>query len=152
MAKGADWTILETGKMDIPKFDLTGKVAIITGVGSEIGIGRGIARTFAAYGAKLVVADMLEDEIMARAEEIAAEFDAEVVGVHCDVRDVEDREKLVRTALETFGQIDILVNNAGVADLQDRLAMDVDEEEYDRLMDTDLKAVFFLWIKNLSRK
>ena len=49
--KGSDFTILETGKMDIPRFDLTDKVAIITGVASDIGIGRGIARTYAAYGA-----------------------------------------------------------------------------------------------------
>ena len=53
--KGSDFTILETGKMDIPRFDLTDKVAIITGVASDIGIGRGIARTYAAYGAKLVI-------------------------------------------------------------------------------------------------
>ena len=77
--KGSDFTILETGKMDIPRFDLTDKVAIITGVASDIGIGRGIARTYAAYGAKLVIADMDAGGIELRAREIAAEFDAEVI-------------------------------------------------------------------------
>ncbi|MEF2561105.1 MAG: SDR family oxidoreductase [Eggerthellaceae bacterium] len=142
--RGSDHTIFETGQMGIPRFDLTDKVAIITGVGSEIGIGRGIARTFAAYGAKLVVADMHNDNIQARAKEIAAEFDAEVIPVRCDVRCEEDRESLVRTAMDAFGRIDILVNNAGVTLTNDQLAMDVDEEEWDRVVDTDYKAVFFL--------
>lgn len=83
--KGSDFTILETGKMDIPRFDLTDKVAIITGVASDIGIGRGIARTYAAYGAKLVIADMDAGGIELRAREIAAEFDAEVIPVRCDI-------------------------------------------------------------------
>lgn len=142
--KGADWTVLETGKMGIPQFDLTGKVAIVTGAGSEIGIGRAIARTFAAYGAKLVLADMDEKAVHSREREIKAESDGEAVSVRCDVRDPDDRENLVQTALDAFGQIDILVNNAGVVDPKDRLAVDIDEAEWDRIVDTDLKAVFFL--------
>lgn len=76
--KGSDHTIFTTGQMGIPRFDLTGKKAIITGVGSEIGIGRGIARTFAAYGADLVIADMDEDKINERAREIAKESGKEL--------------------------------------------------------------------------
>ena len=102
--KGSDFTILETGKMDIPRFDLTDKVAIITGVASDIGIGRGIARTYAAYGAKLVIADMDAGGIELRAREIAAEFDAEVIPVRCDIRSEEDRKTLVDTCMEAFGR------------------------------------------------
>lgn len=51
--KGSSHTTLTTGNIGIPKFDLTGKIALITGVGSEIGIGRAIARTYAWYGADL---------------------------------------------------------------------------------------------------
>lgn len=142
--KGSDFTILETGKMDIPRFDLTDKVAIITGVASDIGIGRGIARTYAAYGAKLVIADMDAGGIELRAREIAAEFDAEVIPVRCDIRSEEDRKTLVDTCMEAFGRIDILVNNAGVVLSNDQLAQDVTEEEWDRVVDTDYKAVFFL--------
>lgn len=142
--KGSDHTILETGKMGIPRFDLTDKVAIVTGVASEIGIGRAIARTYAAYGAKLVVADMDGEGIVARADEIAREFDAQVIPVRCDIRNDEDRKAVVDACMEAFGRIDILVNNAGVVLSNDQLAVDVTEEEWDRVVDTDYKAVFFL--------
>lgn len=92
--KGSDHTIFTTGQMGIPRFDLTGKKAMITGVGSEIGIGRAIARTFAAYGADLIIADMDADKIKARAKEIAEESGRElgtqIIPVYCDVRFNED--------------------------------------------------------------
>lgn len=145
MAKGANWTIQETGKMGIPRFDLTGKVAIITGAGSPIGIGRAIARTFAAYGAKLVLADMNEEWVRDREREIAEETPGtEMLALRCDICSKDDCENLVAQTLKEFGQIDILVNNAGVIDAKDRLAVDIDEHEWDRIIDTDLKAVFFL--------
>lgn len=61
--KGSSHTTLTTGNIGIPKFDLTGKIALITGVGSEIGIGRAIARTYARYGADLVIADIDEEKL-----------------------------------------------------------------------------------------
>lgn len=142
--KGSDHTIFETGKMGIPVFDLTGKKAIITGVGSEIGIGRAIARTFAAYGADLVVADIDEEKINARAQEIAEESGRTVIPVRCDVRSSEDQQAVVDAAMEAFGRIDILVNNAGVVLSNDQLIVDTDEDEFDRVVDTDFKAVYFL--------
>lgn len=142
--KGSDHTTLVTGQMGIPKFDLTDKVAIITGAGSDIGMGRAIARTFAAYGADLVLADIDEAEIKQRAEEVAAESGRRVIGVRCDVRSDDDRAALVKACTDAFGRIDILVNNAGVTLSNDQLAMDVTEEEWDRVVDTDYKAVFFL--------
>lgn len=145
MAKGADWTICETGNMGIPRFDLTGKVAIITGAGGPIGIGRAVARTFAAYGCKLVLADIDEEQVALRAQEIGEETPgAETVALRCDINDAESRQNLVDTALKTFGQIDILVNVAGVADRQNRLAVDIDEATWDRIIDTNLKGTFFL--------
>ena len=144
MAKGANWTIHETGKMGIPRFDLTGKVAIVTGAGSGAGIGFAIARTFAAYGAKLVLADLDEDTLLDRQREIIAESGSDVVAVACDVTKADDRQNLVDTALSTYGQIDVLVNAAGIGDKKNRLAVDVDEETWDRIVDVDLKAVFFL--------
>ena len=133
--KGSDHTIFTTGQMGIPRFDLTGKKAIITGVGSEIGIGRAIARTFAAYGADLVIADM---------EESGRELVTHIIPVRCDVRSNEDQDTLVQTAMDAFGRIDILVNNAGVVLSNDQLIVDTDEDEFDRVVDTDYKAVFFL--------
>lgn len=145
MAKAANWTIHETGKMGIPRFDLQGKVAIITGAGSAAGIGFAVARTFAAYGAKLVLADIAEGPLQERAAEIREETqDAQVLAVRCDVNDAASRENLVNTALEAFGQIDVLVNVAGVADKNNSLAVNLDEETWDFVVDIDLKAVFFL--------
>lgn len=129
-------------EMSIPRFDLTGKIAIITGAGSPIGIGRGIARTFAAYGANVVLADLDQEELNERAAELEAESGARAIAQRCDVRSAKDCDALVARAMDEFGRIDILVNNAGVG--MTALAVDVDEEEWDRVVDTDLKAVFFL--------
>ena len=142
--KGSSHTTLTTGNIGIPKFDLTGKIALITGVGSEIGIGRAIARTFAWYGADLVIADIDEEKIKARAGEIAEESGRRIVPVCCDVCSNEDQENLVKIAMESFGRIDILVNDAGVVLSNDQLIVDTDEDEFDRVVDTDFKAVFFL--------
>ena len=144
MAKGANWTIHETGKMGIPRFDLTGKVSIVTGAGSGAGIGFAIARTFAAYGAKLVLADLDEDTLLDRQREIIEESGGDVVVVACNVTEAADRQNLVDAALSTFGQVDVFVNAAGIGDKKNRLAVDVDEETWDRIVDVDMKAVFFL--------
>lgn len=143
--KGSSHTTLTTGNIGIPKFDLTGKIALITGVGSEIGIGRAIARTYARYGADLVIADIDEEKIRERAEEISKESGRRIVPVRCDVCSNEDQENLVKVAMESFGRIDILVNDAGVVLSNDQLIVDTDEDEFDRVVDTDFKAVFFLW-------
>lgn len=140
--KGSSHTTLTTGNIGIPKFDLTGKTALITGVGSEIGIGRAIARTFACHGADLVIADIDEQKINARAKEIAEESGRRIVPVRCDVCSNKDQENLVKVAMESFGRIDILVNNAGVVLSNDQLIVDTDEDEFDRVVDTDFKAVF----------
>lgn len=145
MAKGASWTVHETGKMGIPRFDLAGKVAIVTGAGGPVGIGRAIARTFAAYGAKVVIADINEAQIADRVAEIQVETPgAEALGVRCDITDAESREALVQAALDAYKHIDILVNVAGVSDPRNLLAVDMDEATWDRVVDTNLKAMFFL--------
>ena len=100
--KGSSHTTLTTGNIGIPKFDLTGKIALITGVGSEIGIGRAIARTYAWYGADLVIADINEEKIKERAEEISKESGRRIVPVRCDVCNSEDQDNLVKVAMESF--------------------------------------------------
>lgn len=94
--KGSSHTTLTTGNIGIPKFDLTGKTALITGVGSEIGIGRAIARTFACHGADLVIADIDEQKINARAKEIAEESGRRIVPVRCDVCSNRNQETWLR--------------------------------------------------------
>ena len=145
MPKGANWTIHETGKMGIPQLSLAGKVAIVTGAASAAGIGRAIARTYAAYGAKLAIADIDEAGIQAAADDIRAETPGcEVLPVRCDVGSAESREALVNAVIAEYGQIDVLANVAGISDKRNLLAIDMDEATWDRVVDIDQKAVFFL--------
>ena len=91
-------------------FGLGGQVAIVTGAGA--GIGRGIAETFAAAGAAVVVSDLKPET----AETVAAGIRAaggRAIGVACDVTNEPAREALVSAALREFGALTILVNNAG---------------------------------------
>ena len=89
---------------------LEGKVAVITGASK--GIGEGIARVYAKYGAKLVLAARGE-KVLEFAQELRNEgYDA--IGVRTDVSDSSSVLNLVKSALDQYGTIDVLVNNAGV--------------------------------------
>lgn len=94
----------------IDQFKLDGQVAVVTGGGA--GIGKGIAETFAAAGAAVVVSDLKAET----AETVAAGIrkrGGRALAVACDVTNEAAREALVRAALDAFGRISILVNNAG---------------------------------------
>ncbi len=123
----------------VPVFDLEGKVAIITGAAR--GIGRGIAWAYAGYGCKLVLVDLLGDTLEQTKEDIHNQFGIDPVICVGDVRDFDFVDQVIQETVSTFGRIDILVNNAGVG--MTRLAVDCDEEEFDTVVNTDLKAVFF---------
>ena len=89
---------------------LLDRVAIITGAGD--GIGRGIARRFAAEGAKVVVADLNQATAETVASELRAEFDADAVALRADVSIKDEVIAMVATAVQRWGTVDILVNNA----------------------------------------
>ncbi len=125
--------------MNIPKFDLTDKVAIVTG--GARGIGLAIAQTYAAYGAKVVIADILGELAEQSAAEIAKEFNAECIAITTDVRDIDQINNMVAKTIEKFGKIDILVNNAGVG-ITKKIRR-LEEEDWHYVVDTDLKAVMF---------
>ena len=116
---------------------LQGKVAIVTGGAS--GIGRATAELFAVEGAMVVIADM--DEAGGQAT-VAALVDrgAGAEFVRTDVRHRADVQRLVARAVERFGRVDILVNNAGVNILGD--VVEVADEEYDLMMDTNVRGTF----------
>ena len=114
---------------------LDNKVALITGAAS--GFGKGIAELFAREGARVALAD--SNESGARAG--AAAISNSAVAVACDVSRREDVNAAVKATVDAFGGIDILVNNAGMTHKR-RPMLEVDEAEFDRLMDVNVKSIF----------
>lgn len=129
-------------KAGMVDFDLTGKTALITGAGSETGIAFGIARTFAAHGADVALADLDREGCSTLAASLADEYGVRTLGFGLDVRDISAIDDLMAAVQQTFGGIDIVVNAAGIG--VTKLAVDVTEADWDRVLDIDLKAVFFV--------
>jgi len=114
--------------------NLTGRTALITGAAS--GIGAATARRLAADGAKLVLADLDG----AKVEKVAKELGQ--VAVKADVTRSEDIERMLEEPYRRWGRLDVLFNNAGVIRVQPML--DVTGEEWDRVLNVNLRAVFFV--------
>lgn len=114
---------------------LEGKVAIITGAGG--GFGRAIALRLAEDGVRVVLGDVVPTEALA--EEIEGKG-GEALPVVMDVTDGKSVAEAVETAREKFGTVHILVNNAGIA--KDALLVRMGEEDWDRVIDVNLKGVF----------
>jgi NAD(P)-dependent dehydrogenase (short-subunit alcohol dehydrogenase family) len=125
----------------VDAFDLSGKVAVVTG-GSR-GLGREMCLAYARHGARVVVASRKLEACQALAKEIAAETGLEALGVACHVGRWEDCDALVKASYEAFGQVDILVNNAGMSPLYPSLG-EVSEELYDKVLSVNLKGPFRL--------
>ena len=115
--------------------DLSGKVAIITG--SARGIGREIALRLAEAGATVVVSDVADAE--PAAEEIR-KMGHQSLAVAADVTSTSDVAGMVEKVTAEYGRIDILVNNAGIA--RDQLLMRMSEEDWDAVLNVNLKSVF----------
>jgi NAD(P)-dependent dehydrogenase (short-subunit alcohol dehydrogenase family) len=122
-------------------FDLSGKVALVTG-GSR-GLGKEMVRAFAAAGADVVIASRKLESCEALAEEVRKTTGRKALPVACHVGEWDQVEQLAATAYDHFGKIDILVNNAGMSPLYDRVA-DVSESLYDKVLDVNLKGPFRL--------
>jgi len=127
-------------------FDLTGKVAIVTG--SRRGIGRGIALMMAQVGAKIIISDVNLEECEKVVEEIK-KIGSDGLAVKCDVTNKKEVEEMVRKTIERFGRLDILVNNAGIAPFKPFL--DLTEEDWQRVLDVNLKG-YFLCAQAASRE
>jgi 3-oxoacyl-[acyl-carrier protein] reductase len=117
---------------------LVGRVAIVTG--GARGIGRAIAEEFLKEGAKVVIVDVLEEELMRTAKELSRYGD--ITAVKADITKKEDREKVVKVTLEKYGRVDILVNNAGI--FSTTSIEDMTEEQWDKVMNVNLKAAAML--------
>ncbi len=124
--------------MDYPQFDLQGQVAVVTGASK--GIGYGLARALAHAGARVAVAARDMDALQGLADEIRAEG-GEALSVYLDVRDVSQIREVMQRVKDHFGQLDILVNNAGLG--ANHAAVDVTEDDWDTMMDVNLKGLFF---------
>jgi hypothetical protein len=120
-------------------FDLTGKVALVTGASS--GLGDRFARVLAGAGATVALAARRTD----RLKELRAEIDAEGGEAHVyalDVTDLASVRACVAAVEADFGRIDILINNSGVS--ATARAVDVTEADYDQVMDTNARGAFFV--------
>jgi NAD(P)-dependent dehydrogenase (short-subunit alcohol dehydrogenase family) len=120
-------------------FDLTGKVAIVTGAGR--GIGRAVAMGLAASGASVVLAARTAEQIQAAADEIQA-GGGKALAVPTDLTDTAQIERLATETVSAFGRIDILVNNAARSFL--RGLMDLREDGWDKVFNTNVKAAWLL--------
>lgn len=119
---------------------LEGKVAIVTGAGREgKGIGRYVALALASEGADIVIADYVIEAAEAVADEVR-KAGRKAVAVQANVAVPADADAIVQSALDEFGKIDILVNNAGIT--RDALIPRMSEQEWDAVIDTNLKGTF----------
>jgi NAD(P)-dependent dehydrogenase (short-subunit alcohol dehydrogenase family) len=123
-----------------PSFDLSNKVAVVTG-GSR-GIGRAIALGLASYGADVVVASRKQEDLDAVAGEVRA-LGRKAAAIATHMRNREDIDRLAQTTLDQFGKIDILVNNAGTNPYFGPL-VDIEERTWDQIMTVNLKGYFLL--------
>jgi NAD(P)-dependent dehydrogenase (short-subunit alcohol dehydrogenase family) len=137
---------------------LDGKVAMVTGCGGERGLGRGIARRLAAQGADLVLTDVAPKGTQIVAAKpvgqwgglpaVAAEVQAlgrRAITALLDIRSADQIDAVIAKTLAAFGRIDILVNNAAAPPGADRVpVVELSEEAWDAVLDTNLKGTFFV--------
>lgn len=115
-----------------------GKVAFVTGAAS--GIGRATATAFALEGASVVVTDVSEQGSRETAN-IIKEAGGQALAIKCDVLQTKDVKNCLGQTVETFGRLDFAFNNAGIEYIP-KPAAEVTEEEWDRIIDVDLRGVF----------
>lgn len=116
---------------------LLDKVAIITG--GARGIGEATAKKFAKEGAKVVIADINEEDMKTTVEEIKA-LDGDVSSILVDVTDKSSVDKMIEDVVNKYGKLDILVNNAGIT--MDSTLLKMTEDQWDKVIDVNLKGVY----------
>ncbi len=119
---------------------LEGKTALITG--ANRGIGRSIALKFAEHGANVAFSDIHYNDEMKQLEQDLASFGVKAKGYGSDASSFDESEKLIGSVTSDFPTIDILVNNAGIT--RDNLLMRMQEQDWDRVINVNLKSVFNL--------
>jgi NAD(P)-dependent dehydrogenase (short-subunit alcohol dehydrogenase family) len=126
--------------MPVNLYDLTGRVALVSG--GNKGLGKAMARGFAEAGADVVIASRHGDELKAALEEILAGTGRQGAYFVADMSVRGDADKLAKAALDRFGRVDVLVNNAGMNAPQ---AIDaIDDATWDRVVEVNLSSVMAL--------
>ncbi|MBW2030816.1 MAG: 3-oxoacyl-ACP reductase FabG [Deltaproteobacteria bacterium] len=124
--------------MDVPSFELTGRVAIVTGGGT--GIGKAIAFGLAGAGASVVICGRRFKTCESTLRQIQEKTGAKGMAYQCNISKKTDVETMVNDVFGSLGRIDILVNNAGVT--SDYPFLELPEEEWDRVISINLKGSF----------
>lgn len=127
-------------------FSLNGEVALVTGASS--GLGSRFAQVLAANGAKVALVARRADRLKALSDKIRA-AGGEALAIEADVNDRDAMVRAFDTAEKAFGTVTILINNAGIA--HSGRAVDLPEEEWRRILGTDLDAVFY-WAQEAARR
>jgi 2-dehydro-3-deoxy-D-gluconate 5-dehydrogenase len=124
-------------KMVLEQFNLSGKVAVVTG--SRTGLGQGMACGLAEAGADIVGVDLNDSsETQSRIEGMGRRF----LGIKADLSSTAPVQSVIRESVDSFGKIDILVNNAGIIRRAD--ALEFSEKDWDDVMNVNLRTLFFL--------
>ena len=126
--------------MDVSKFSLKGKVALIIGGAGDIG--KAIAETYSLAGADVVISSRKQENLDKAAEEIKAKSGGNIVGIASHIAKMEQSKELVEKIVKEFGRIDILVNSSGSSFMVP--LMDVEEWQWDTVMNVNVKGPFFL--------
>jgi 3-oxoacyl-[acyl-carrier protein] reductase len=121
------------------KFDLSGKVAVVTG--SSRGIGAGIVKALAGQGAKVVVNHRNSPEGAAEVVAAVKANGGEATIIQADVGQSSEAQRLIKDTIDTYGQIDILVNNAGTT--RDTLIMTMKDDDWDLVLKTNLSSTYY---------
>ncbi len=119
---------------------LEGKVALVTG--SARGIGRAIAEDLAEWGVHQVILDIKQEDCDKTAKEISEKHNVKCISIACDVTKSDQVQQAADKVKLEFGQLDILVNNAGI--LRDNLLLRMKEEEWDMVINVNLKGPFLV--------
>ncbi|MGO8872780.1 MAG: glucose 1-dehydrogenase [Acidimicrobiales bacterium] len=119
--------------------ELAGKVAIVTG--GNTGIGRAVVMALAGQGANVVIDYVANEEAEEELERQIAGLGEKAVGIEADVSKIEDLQRMVDTAVSTFGRLDVMVNNAGIETRTS--VLDTTEVQFEKVMAVNLKSAFF---------
>ena len=122
---------------------LKDKVAVITGAGT--GIGREVALLFGRNRAKVVVNYRSSEQKAFKVRDDILAMGSEAIAVQGDISKIEDCRKIIDTAVDTFGRIDILVNNSGAGLIKESI-LDITEEEYERVMKTNVDGTYHMTV------